>query len=95
MFDDVDIRSVPERLRNCPLCGAVDSLSGFQSKAGPCEMTTVTWAQVSEIHTCCEECGEYVMWRKDENGEVVVEGHPWANDLLQMMSDNSPEDIDE
>jgi predicted amidophosphoribosyltransferase len=56
MFDYVDYEGP------CPYCGA--KLTGFQSKDGPCELTTLPFQQVQNFYHSCPECKRWVEYQR-------------------------------
>ena len=52
MFDYVDYTM------DCPQCGK--SVSDFQSKDGPCLMSTLTPLMVTHFYTSCDHCGAWI-----------------------------------
>lgn len=83
MFDDVAIE-LP-----CPKCSA--PLTGFQSKDGPCEMLTVTPADVANFYARCKKCDtwvEYSRWTPDiPDRAIVANGH-----VFELRSPSLPYD---
>lgn len=55
----------------CDICG--DEISEFQSKDGPCDMTTIHWSEVDYFYTNCHGCGDHICYEKVKKDKIPSE----------------------
>lgn len=63
MFDDVNF-TMP-----CPTCGA--QMGNFQSKDGPCDLSTIEPDAVSNFYASCHKCWSWVEFTKPRPAPVA------------------------
>jgi Fe2+ or Zn2+ uptake regulation protein len=56
LFDYIEFET------ECPSCGA--KVDGFQSKDGPCSLTTLKFWEVNSFHSICEKCNTVLEYSK-------------------------------
>lgn len=68
MYDNVNYECV------CPVCHS--KVTGFQSKSGPCELTTLEPTKVSNFYSSCDKCGCWIEFTAEKMTNFVrtVEG---------------------
>ena len=56
MYDNVRLEI------KCPNCGS--TVSGFQSKDGPCDLRTLKFYEVNNFYSECDHCGCWIEYNK-------------------------------
>jgi hypothetical protein len=78
LFNDIDFEC------QCPNCGG--DIRGFQSKDGPCDLTTLRPWEVDNFYSSCRSCKAWIEYYRDPTDKDLVEEGLKAVELLSRCS---------
>lgn len=69
MYDEINFETT------CPRCG--EKVDEFQSKDGPCMLTTLEFWEVNEFYSSCRKCNTWIIYglKKRPNRKIKIEDY--------------------